>query len=135
MLGAIHIGAVEGYKGGQRAVIHLVADAEAIASTASAWVFTDGHAEIALSQFYTDLTQLPTAIDWQVMRDKYWRDTDDDGDRKRRRQAEFLVHRFCPWSLITTIGVMDKGVQGRVEELISTAEHRPAVVVRRGWYY
>ncbi|NNJ12960.1 DUF4433 domain-containing protein [Chloroflexales bacterium ZM16-3] len=134
MLGAIHTGRVAGYQGGQRAVIHLVAEAEAIASTECAWVFTDGHAEIALSQFSTDLAQL-SVIDWAIMREKYWRDTDDDGDRKRRRQAEFLVHRFCPWALITEIGVLDTGVQGRVEQLLTTAEHKPMVSVRRDWYY
>jgi hypothetical protein len=134
MLGAIHTGHVAGYQGGQRAVLHLVADVEIIAATDCRWVFTDGHAEIALSQFSTDLSQL-SVIDWDIMREKYWRDTDDDGDRKRRRQAEFLVYRFCPWALITEIGVIDHQVQGRVRELLGDAAHQPVVTVRRDWYY
>ncbi|NTW01665.1 MAG: DUF4433 domain-containing protein [Oscillochloris sp.] len=134
MLGAIHTGRVAGYQGGQRAVLHLVADVEAIAATDCRWVFTDGHAEIALSQFSTDLAQL-SGIDWDIMREKYWRDTDDDGDRKRRRQAEFLVYHFCPWTLITEIGVIDHQVQGRVRELLGDAAHQPVVTVRRDWYY
>jgi hypothetical protein len=120
MLGAIHTG--------------RVANVEAIAATDCRWVFTDGHAEIALSQFSTDLSQL-SVIDWDIMREKYWRDTDDDGDRKRRRQAEFLVHHFCPWTLITEIGVIDHQVQGRVRELLGDAAHQPVVTVRRDWYY
>lgn len=134
MLGAIHTGRVAGYTGGQRAVIHLVTQVEAIAATPCDWVFTDGHAEITFSQFYTDLAQL-SRIDWEIMREKYWRDTDEDGDRKRRRQAEFLIHRFCPWTLITEIGVIDQGVQRRVRELLSVAEHQPVVSVQRDWYY
>lgn len=134
MLGAIHTGRVSGYTGGQRAVLHLVAQAEAIAATPCDWMFTDGHAEIALSQFYTDLAQL-TVIDWAIMREKYWRDTDEDGDRKRRRQAEFLIHRFCPWTLITEIGVFDQRVAGRVRELLAHASHQPEIRVRRDWYY
>jgi len=27
------------------------------------------------------------------MKDVYWNDSFEDGDRKRRRQAEFLVHQ------------------------------------------
>ncbi|UTW68357.1 DUF4433 domain-containing protein [Anaerobacillus sp. HL2] len=44
-------------------------------------------------------------MDWDVMESKYWFDTDDDPDRKRRRQAEFLVLRHFPLELVLGIGV------------------------------
>ncbi|HCE68359.1 MAG: hypothetical protein A2X82_06900 [Geobacteraceae bacterium GWC2_55_20] len=34
-----------------------------------------------------------------------------DNDRKRRKQAEFLIHRFCDWSLIQEIGVQNNNIR------------------------
>ena len=59
-----------------------------IAAAKAGFVFTDGHAIMQLSKFYDDLGYL-TEIDWDIMEEKYWRDTIEDPDRKRRRQAEF----------------------------------------------
>jgi ssDNA thymidine ADP-ribosyltransferase, DarT len=53
------------------------------------------------------------AIDWDVMKSRYWNDTNEDNDRKRRRQAEFLVRHFSPWQLITEIGVMNYTIKHR----------------------
>jgi hypothetical protein len=39
---------------------------------------------MAFSDFYDDLNDLET-IDWDIMAAKYWRNTFDDPDRKRRR--------------------------------------------------
>ena len=33
-------------------------------------------------------------VDFAATEARDWRDTDDDPDRKRRKQAEFLVHDF-----------------------------------------
>ena len=99
-----------------------------------AWVFTDGHADMAISRFFTDLSEL-AQIDWAIMRETYWHDTRDDGDRKRRRQAEFLAYGFLPWSLITEIGVMTARMAQDVKAILRTSAHQPEVVVRREWYY
>jgi ssDNA thymidine ADP-ribosyltransferase DarT-like protein len=64
-----------------------------------------------------------------------WADTPDDSDRKRRRQAEFLVHHFFPWNLISQIGVVNAEMKERVERLLTGAGHRPPVHVRQQWYY
>ena len=44
--------------------------------------------------------RVPILIDWELMESKYWHDTDEDNSRKRRREAEFLIHKFCPWTLV-----------------------------------
>lgn len=94
MLYSIHGGYVEGYSNGQRSVVHLVSSAEAVSASGAPFVFADGHAELDLSDFFDDLDDL-NKIDWKIMKAAYWADTNEDGDRKRRRQAEFLVHRFA----------------------------------------
>ena len=41
-------------------------------------------------------------VDWKIMKSKYWNDTDEDPDRKRRRRAEYLVHQLFPWHCLTS---------------------------------
>jgi hypothetical protein len=134
MLCSIHHGRVEGYNGGQQEVIHLVACAEDISAGGCSCVFTDGHGIMALTDFYDDLAHL-NKVDWKIMKAKYWSDTQEDGDRKRRRQAEFLVHNFLPLEMVTTIGVMTATVQTRVQRLIQGASHKPVIKVDPEWYY
>ncbi len=93
MLYAINMGNVQDYADGQRPIVHLVSSAEAVQVAGLPFTFTDGHAEMDISRFFTDLHDLDK-VDWEMMQAKYWNDTLQDGDRKRRRQAEFLVHQF-----------------------------------------
>jgi hypothetical protein len=135
MLYAIHCGSVQGYEGGQNQVIHLRYMVEDLAKAKIPFVFTDGHAAMKFSMFYDDLESLSSAIDWPLMRSNFWADTPEDGDRKRRRQAEFLVHDFCPWEIICEIGVQNSQIQQEVEEMLSNADHSTPVKVYAGWYY
>jgi hypothetical protein len=135
MLYAIYKGFVDGYDGGQSEIVHLVSSTEAVDEAGLPWVFTDGHAEMApLTDFFDDLRDLHK-IDWEVMESKYWNDTDEDPDRKRRRQAEFLVHEFFPWQLIASIGVHGQTTSDRVQEILAKAKHKPDVHIKRAWYY
>ena len=135
MLYAIHKGYVEGYAQGQNPVIHLVFEAEAIEASNLAFAFTDGHAVMAYADFYDDLDTLEFVIDWKLMHSKYWFDTEDDPNRKCRRQAEFLMHQFCPWTLITKIGVINVTIQSQVLQMLQNFNHQPTVTVYPNWYY
>jgi hypothetical protein len=134
MLYSIHGGYVEQYREGQRPVVHLASSAESIAAAGLAFTFTEGHAELAYSSFYEDLADLDK-VDWRVMKSNRWNDTLEDMDRKRRRQAEFLVHDFFPWELIMKIGVIDGDVAEQVNTILQGAAHQPAVIVKASWYY
>ena len=136
MLYAIYKGNVQDYDKGQGAIIYLVSDAQTVAFSGAGFVFTDGHAIVAMSEFFDDLSRLDT-VDWSVMRGKMWNDTDRCPDRKRRRQAEFMIHRFCPWPLIRGIAVIDNRIKRQVEGVLDRFPrlHRPIVRVKRGWYY
>lgn len=134
MLFTIHKGNVEGYEQGQELVIYLVSTAESIGAAALNFAFTDGHGIMNYTQFFDNLNDL-NKIDWTIMREQYWRDTTDDNDRKRRRQAEFLVHQFCPWTLITEIGVINSTIQAQVRQILQNYNHQPTVTVYGNWYY
>ncbi|MCL5959413.1 MAG: DUF4433 domain-containing protein [Chloroflexi bacterium] len=134
MLYAIHTGYVVGYNEGQEPIVHLVSSADKVVRSQMPFSFTDGHAEMAISSFFDSLADL-NRIDWDIMQTAYWRDTSLDGDRKRKRQAEFLVYRFFPWSLVTEIGVISSAMADRVEAIVTGANHQPNIAVRRSWYY
>jgi len=72
-----------------------------------------------------------------MVNERYWAHTADDMDRQRRKQAEFLVHRFCPWSLIQRVAVVTAAMKTQVEGILagSDAGARRLVTVEPGWYY
>jgi hypothetical protein len=84
----------------------------------------------------SDLGRL-NEVDWDMVYQRYWADNINDMDRQRRKQAEFLVRRFCPWGLVQEIGVLNSGVQARVRALLNDSEPpvRTPVNVQAGWYY
>ena len=52
-----------------------------------------------------------------------------------RRQAEFLVREFFPWTAIEQIGAISREMAREVEAALVRAGHRPAIVVQPDWYY
>jgi hypothetical protein len=134
MLFAISKGNVAGYTEGQTPIVHLASSIERVSESGLPFAFSDGHADMAISQFFNDLERLDR-IDWDIMRARYWNDNEDDNDRCRRRMAEFLVSQFFPWELVERIGVINSTVAERVEAALAAAAHKPEIRVERGWYY
>ncbi len=134
MLYVIQRGGVQGYTEGQRPILHLVSSAEAVRAAGIPFAFTDGHAEMDISRFFTDLRDL-NKIDWNIMASKYWRDTNEDGDRKRRRQAEFLAHQFFPFTLCERISVINQSLARQVSALVEPLAQKPVITVEPTWYY
>lgn len=136
MMLQLKTGQVEGYDEGQEPLIYLVSTAQAIANSGTGYVFSDGHAVAAFTHWYDDLANLDK-VDWNMVYQHYWADNIEDPDRQRRKQAEFLVHRFCDWSLIEEIAVINERMKSQVMNIIGrfpSKLHR-TVQVRRQWYY
>ena len=134
MLGAIHVGRVPSCPEGQRTMIHLMTSAQKVKGAGCSVCFTNAHAITRLANYFIDFEYLEH-IDWPLMRATYWNDIPSDPDRSRRRQAEFLVHRFVPFEMIIGIGVISDAVREQVEADLEGATYRPSVKVKRGWYY
>ena len=134
MLYTISRGNVPTCPQGQGPIVHLVSTAQAVEAQGLGFALTNGHGIVVLTDFYDDLQQLDE-VDWKVMPLKYWHDTAEEPDRKRRRQAEFLVHRLFPWDLVTEIGVWTAAVQAQVQAALAATPHKPPVTIRPGWYY
>lgn len=134
MLYVIHNGRITNCPEGQSSIIHFVTKCDIISSYNIPFAFTDGHAIMELSVFYDKLDDLDK-IDWEVINSKYWYDTQMDNDRKRRRQAEFLVHKKVPIELIENIVVINNEYKKKVEEVLAIYNVQIPVNVNRNYYY
>ena len=103
------------YTGGQRPIVHLEADLHRVVKWADGgrvrWAFTLSNAARRDAEFRRRLDDLRD-VDWDAVEALDWR-----GRLKGPKQAEFLVHRYVPWSLIERIGVMDHQVAERVDAI------------------
>jgi hypothetical protein len=100
------------------------------------WVFSDGHGLSALTSWYDDPAMLGE-VDWTLVGERYWRDSPEDNDRKRRKQAEFLVWKHLPWSAVAGIAVLNTAAKAKAEAAL--AAHplgtNTKVLVKPDWYY
>ncbi len=129
-------GRVPGYTDGQEPLIYLTTAAQSVAQNGARFVFSDGHSIAAYTAWFDNLAQLDK-VDWNMVNQRYWTDNSSDMDRQRRKQAEFLVHQFCHWSLIQAVMVIDDVRKTQVEQVFSNfapAMRRP-ILIKRDWYY
>ena len=131
MLNTIMRGNVEGVSTDQGRLIYLVSSTEALYAAGLACVFTDGNAAAAFTKFCADPTALATTVDWQLMKERYWANTQEDPDRRRRRMAEFLVYEAVPLELFKEVGVRD----ARGAALVAEQGLETTVRVRESWYF
>lgn len=130
----LHTGRVPGYTDGQEPLVTLVVAVEEVLAAGHPCVFYDGHALNALSQCFDDVSALDE-LDWVAIDGRQF--GNDDLDRKRRKQAEFLVHRAVPWSLVRGVAVCNDAARNRVLEILDHYPddlHKP-VEVMRAWYF
>lgn len=126
MLYSIYRGNVAGCQNESEIVI-LRSYAERVQQAGLGFVFTNGHAVIAYTQFFDDLNQLPS-LPWQAIRARYWNDIFDG---KCQCQSEFLVRDFFPMSLVNQVGVFDEATRVHCAALTGC----PPVAVERSWYF
>ena len=109
---------ITGYSGVSRfpqdEIIYLVCRLENIVQHCSEWIFSDGHAKDRLTRFFNNLGDLDE-IDWDTVTQQYWRPTEDDYDRQRRKQAEFLVMRHVPVHCIKGLVVKTEARKHQIE--------------------
>jgi hypothetical protein len=136
MMLKLKTGQVSGYDEGQEPLIYLASTAQAVDSASIEFVFSNGHGLAFFTDWFNDLDRLGE-VDWNMVYERYWKDTIGDMDRQRRKQAEFLVHQSCPWHVIQEIVVINTGMQERVDNIQSrfALSLRKPVRVERNWYY
>ena len=136
MMFKLKTGQVAGYNEGQEPLIYLVTTVQAVESANIPFVFSNGHGLAFFTDWFDELGRLDE-VDWNMVYQRYWRDTINDMDRQRRKQAEFLVHQSCPWDVIQEIVVINADMRERVDTIQSRfpSTLRKPVRVERNWYY
>jgi hypothetical protein len=125
---------VAGLSGSQESIISIVSSTQDIQSAGLDFVFTDGHGIMTFTKFFNNLSDL-NQVDWELMKSRYWNDTIDEPDRKRRRQAEFLVFERFPLNHANAIAVKTQRMKRQVDSLLKKLNCSIAVYVRPNWYY
>ncbi len=122
------------YRGGQQPIVHLEADLRRVVEWADAngrrWAFALSNAGAVYTQFRGQFGQLAD-VNWAAVAATDFRPP----EIKEGKQAEFLLHEDFPWDLVERIGVMSPDVAQRVVNAMRGAAYRPAVEIRREWYY
>jgi hypothetical protein len=136
MMLQLKTGQVEGYSEGQDPLVYLVSTAQEVCDSGTGFVFSDGHGIADFTSWFDDLADLDK-IDWDMAKERYWSDNVNDMDRQCRKQAEFLVLKYCDWSLIHEIVVIDSGMKSTVEQVFDQfpTHMRRRVRIDREWYY
>lgn len=135
MLYSISRGNVTGVDPDQAPIVYLVSSTERVTGAGLSFAFSDGNAATAITEFSNDTGLLATMVDWPLMEERYWRNTPEDGDRVRRRMAEFLVLDAVPIGLVDEVAVFDLRIEVRVREILHQAGIDLPVAVRRDWYF
>ncbi|ALI99152.1 type II toxin-antitoxin system toxin DNA ADP-ribosyl transferase DarT [Rufibacter tibetensis] len=120
----------------QTDIVYLCCKINDLVGSCGDWCFTDGHAKTAISEFYNSLDNLEK-VDWEVVTQKWWNNTEDDFDRMRRKQAEFLVKNHVPVSTIGIIVVHDTERETQVNNMLKQLGLNIPVLVnpKKEFYY
>lgn len=100
MLFRIQRGGVDGVSSDAGRLVYVVSSTDAVVEAGHVYVFTDGNAAAAFTEFHDDPDRLDEVVDWPLMKATMWSNTPDDPDRRRRRGAEFVVHQALPFELV-----------------------------------
>jgi ssDNA thymidine ADP-ribosyltransferase, DarT len=119
----------------QEEIIYLCCKVESIVKAGIPFVFSDGHAVDKLTGFYRSLDDLDQ-VDWPIVKERYWKNNDENPDQQRRKQAEFLVHNQVKPELISAIVVLNQEKANFVSEILSQTGHSiPVYINPHGNFY
>lgn len=129
-----------GYRGiikrPQSDIVYICCKFASVKQHCKAWCFTDGHPKNVLTRFYNSEDSFHE-IDWNMVRARYWRPVDEDYDRMRRKQAEFLVKDFLPVQCINCLVVYNEEKRAYIQDLVSTLNLNVNILVNpnSNFYY
>jgi hypothetical protein len=122
------------YKGGQGPIVHLEVDLYDAAAWADAaghpWAFSLSNAGAVYTSFCNRLDELDK-VNWAAVVATDFRSP----EVKEGKQAEFLVHGFLPWTLVTRVGVRSMAIRNQAMAALTNATHQPHVEIVPAWYY
>lgn len=122
------------YRDGQAPIVHLVSDFSTVTTWAEEnnlrWAFTSSNAGSNYFEDFSNADHL-SSLNWKAINAKFWA-----GELKEGKQAEFLLEKKLPFSLIEEIGVYSAIQKQQVEKLLKSIGNTFAnVSIKKDWYY
>jgi hypothetical protein len=114
-------------------LVIIVASLHDLHRAGVSFVFTDRHALLHWTRFFTSVRDL-TSVDWSALQSRDFRRDAEDPDRIARYQAEALVHRHMPASLIRGVACYDEASKAFLDDVVSRSPVSPPVKVFREWF-
>lgn len=118
----------------QHEIVYMCSEFSRVQALGLPYAFTNGHAYERTSQFFDEPAEL-AELDWPLIAAKIWRNTQEDNDRQRRKEAEFLIHHHVPVAAIVAIAVYSQEMADWVTPLLTAAGVNFTVHVLPDWYY
>ena len=118
----------------QADIIYLISSLDAIEEVGNKYIFYDGHAKNNMSAAYNQKADLDK-IDWDAVKLKHWKNTEEDFDRQRRKQAELLIYQHVPVNCLKNIIVYDDAKYKFVQEVLNKLGIIVPVKIHKPFYY
>lgn len=135
MMYSIHCGRVPSYQDGCDRIVYLVTSLERLAACDLDVLMTDRNAVLQLAEIKDFALGVPDDfIDWELMKARYWNNTDQFPDRMERRMAECLAHPWVPWDAIEQVVTKSSAIRDELTRDIAGRCDTP-VTVRPAWYF
>lgn len=134
MLFVIQKGFNEVKKRAPEEIIYLVTNYSRIKNSGKPFMFFDGHAIESISSCYNDDSGLEE-IDWNIIDDQYWKETEEDPDRKRRKQAELLVYNELSLNDLLGIAAYNQEALEKIQNIFLKNDVNLHSNIRKDWYY
>ena len=112
----------------------LVASLHQVAKMGLRFLFTDGHARVAYTDFYNDLDRL-SAIDWGILQRRDFARDQNDPQKMDRYQAEALVHNQLPVTALLGIVCYTEERTLQVQQEVEQRKLQLRVLHKPGWYF
>lgn len=135
MLYVISKGGVATYTQSQDELVYLGTSVERLLELGLRPIFSRRNAALVNAEFFTDPAELANKIDWSLMKDRIWKNTDEDLDRKARRAAECLVHECVPPEAFVGVRTMTIERMSDVARIVDSVGVSLSVDSRPNWYY
>jgi len=117
-----------------REIAIIVSSLFGLQKTKTPFVFTNGHAYMAGTDYFEDLAEL-SQIDWKILRQRDFQKNPDDPGKLGRYQAEALAHRHVPVDALSGIVCYDVASAGRIDAEARARRISIAVKCLPEWYF
>lgn len=117
----------------QEKIVYLVSRPSRCLDLGLDWMFTDSHAVTVLARYTRNLADL-ALLDWEAIGSDSW-GGESNQEIRRRKQAEWLVHRFVPLQAITGLATMTPESTKKASDCLQGAGFTLACKTVRSWYF